>query len=60
MQKALSGVMNLLQRCRQDILCLKKNCFLLKEFNESISQFQMDGGDYFVSEEKNSMDKNTG
>ena len=59
MQKALSGVMNLLQANADKTTLFEESAFLLKELMESISQFQMDGSDYFVIEEKEQYGQNT-
>ena len=52
MQKALSGVMNLLQANADKTTLFEESSYLLKELMESISQFQMEANDYFVIEEK--------
>ena len=40
-------------------LLFEESSYLLKELMESISQFQMDGSDYFVIEEKEQYGQNT-
>ena len=59
MQKALSGVMNLLQANADKTTLFEESSYLLKELMESISQFQTDGSDYFVIEEKEQYGQNT-
>jgi len=59
MQKALSGVMNLLQANADKTTLFEESAYLLKELIESISQFQMDANDYFVIEEKEQYGQNT-
>ena len=59
MQKALSGVMNLLQANADKTTLFEESSYLLKELMESISQFQMEANDYFVIEEKEQYGQNT-
>ena len=59
MQKALSGVMNLLQANADKTTLFEESSYLLKELMESISLFQTDGSDYFVIEEKEQYGQNT-
>ena len=59
MQKALSGVMNLLQANADKTPLFEESASLLKELMESISLFQTEGSDYFVIEEKEQYGQNT-
>ncbi len=59
MQKALSGVMNLLQANADKTSLYEESTHLLQELIESIAQFQKDGNDYFVIEEKEQYGQNT-
>ena len=59
MQKALSGVMNLLQANADKTNLYEEITHLLQELIESIAQFQKDGNDYFVIEEKEQYGQNT-
>ena len=59
MQKALSDVMNLLQANADKTSLYEESTHLLQELIESIAQFQKDGNDYFVIEEKEQNGQNT-
>ena len=58
MQKALTGVMNLLQANSEKTSLYEESTHLLQELIESIAQFQKDGNEYFVIEEKEQYGQN--
>ena len=58
MQKALTGVMNLLQANSEKTSLYEESTHLLQELIESITQFQKDGNEYFVIEEKEKYGQN--
>lgn len=58
MQKALTSVMNLLQANSEKTSLYEESTHLLQELIESIAQFQKDGNEYFVIEEKEQYGQN--